>query len=160
MALIILSNNCPAAPTKGRPVASSSAPGPSPINISLALAEPSPKTTFWRDPHKAQFRQFNAILRKPSQSPGISSTCGIRKEGASAAIAVTGGAVGCGTGPGASAERTGAGGGVKSCRAAGTASTGRLMRPVNFCHSSGDTLIPRLAPSAAMAAVKSSKKSI
>ena len=40
----ILSNNCPLTPTKGFPCRSSSAPGASPTNITLAFSFPSEKT--------------------------------------------------------------------------------------------------------------------
>ena len=40
----ILSNNCPLTPTKGLPCRSSSAPGASPTNITLAFSFPSEKT--------------------------------------------------------------------------------------------------------------------
>ena len=47
----------PAAPTKGRPTASSQNPGASPINISDALRFPSPGTKFFACFHKRHLRQ-------------------------------------------------------------------------------------------------------
>src|SRR5215813_932099 len=48
MASIIWVRSLPARPTKGRPCASSSAPGPSPTKTSSALGLPSAKTMFLR----------------------------------------------------------------------------------------------------------------
>src|SRR5262249_38607169 len=48
MASIIWVRSLPARPTKGRPCASSSAPGPSPTKTSLACGLPSPKTILLR----------------------------------------------------------------------------------------------------------------
>src|SRR5262245_55971637 len=48
MASIICVRSFPARPTKGRPCASSSAPGPSPTKMSWAFGLPSPKTILVR----------------------------------------------------------------------------------------------------------------
>src|SRR5438552_3460245 len=48
MASIICVNSFPARPTNGNPCLSSSAPGPSPTNTSLAFALPSPNTILLR----------------------------------------------------------------------------------------------------------------
>src|SRR5687767_7783520 len=52
-----LSNKRPAGPTKGLPVRSSSLPGCSPINMTLARREPSPKTVCVPFFQRSQARQ-------------------------------------------------------------------------------------------------------
>src|ERR1700744_598993 len=58
---MILVSNCPAAPTKGSPCASSSAPGASPTNINSASILPTPNTTFLREDARCEhFTQASA----------------------------------------------------------------------------------------------------
>lgn len=59
--------SCPALPTKGRPCASSSAPGPSPMNINEVFSHPSPKTTELRVLERGQDEQRRARFLASSQ---------------------------------------------------------------------------------------------
>lgn len=82
-ARIILSRSLPAFPTKGRPVRSSSNPGPSPTNTNRAAGEPSPKTMCERWPcrrHRLQSPICSLVSRRASSAfstddPGTGSAC-------------------------------------------------------------------------------------
>ena len=60
----ILSSNCPAAPTKGRPILSSSRPGASPISMISAAGLPSAKTRLLAVFFKAQPSNASRAARR------------------------------------------------------------------------------------------------
>jgi hypothetical protein len=67
MASMILSSSWPARPTKGRPVRSSSRPGPSPAKSSRAFGLPSPNT-MWLRPECSRQRVQSPISCRSSSS--------------------------------------------------------------------------------------------
>src|SRR5579871_6224871 len=81
MAPRILSSSFPDSPTKGRPVASSVAPGASPTHTSPAVGEPSPGTGFVADRpsgqrvHPATSRATASSDSSPASGPVKSSVC-------------------------------------------------------------------------------------